>query len=62
VPDSSALTLALHQSHNTRTTNSHLHGSGGINGAQSRTKVSHLDASTGVAAVGKKAHLGTKQC
>ena len=42
------------------TTNFHPPGSGEKNGAQRKTKVSFGRASIGAAAVGKKAHLGTK--
>ena len=38
-PASSALTLVLHRSHNTRTANRHLYVKGERNGAQRRTKI-----------------------
>jgi len=43
------------------TANRHLHSSEERNGEQRRTKVNFHDASIGAAAVGKKAHLRTKQ-
>ena len=45
-PASTALTQVLHQSHNARTANRHLRGSGERN----------IDASVGAAAVGKQTH------
>ena len=39
IPASSALTLVSHRSHNARTPNRHLHGSGENSGTQRRTKV-----------------------
>ena len=60
-PAGSALTLVSHRSPNARTENRHLCAKGERNGVQKTFDKTMMWPNIGAAAVGEKAHLGTKR-